>query len=343
MPNSNNQVELIKKIASQAWQQMSTISIPPSPENFLTWYAYYSNSNLDLKKEVDRLLESKTDFTPEVIRSLYKFTHQGQPNPDFFSEIHAETGEIITEISNGVRTTSNRNQLYQKHLGTLGENLKNVKNTNELQDVIHGLVNKSNKMESSSDSLHKLLKRASANIKKLEDRLEEVEKTANTDALTGIYNRYALEKKLSESCLALKSGTHFSLLMVDIDHFKQFNDTYGHRVGDVVLRSVAQTFAPQTPENAFSARYGGEEFVIILPDLKLTQALSVAEQLRETIARRKLRRESNGTTLGKITISLGVAEARAGDNGGSIVERADKALYRAKENGRNRVETEITE
>ncbi len=338
----DNTKNSVKKIAGQAWQHMTMASISPSPENFLVWYAYYSGFNIDLNKEIDRLLSTEENFTPEVNTSLYKLSHQGETDPALLSEIHAATGEIITEIIDGVRTTSINNQDYQKNLKNLDGDLKSIKNVQGLRDMMNGLVNGNQQIESSSNTLNDLLNKATFDIKQLETRLEEAERAANTDSLTGIYNRHAFEKKISDICHNMQPETPSSLIMIDIDHFKRFNDTYGHRVGDAVLRGVAQTFAPNIPENGFPARYGGEEFAVILPGIDLTEAMAVADKLRNTIARRELRRERDGAKMGKVTISLGVASVRSDDNAGSLVERADKALYKAKNNGRNQVESEVS-
>ncbi|HDS15619.1 MAG TPA: GGDEF domain-containing protein, partial [Proteobacteria bacterium] len=182
------------------------------------------------------------------------------------------------------------------------------------------------------------LDQATENIRQLETRLVEVEKKAGTDSLTGINNRHSFEKYLQEVCRSCKREERFVMIMFDIDHFKQFNDNYGHRVGDLVIRNVAQLVAAELPAKGFVARYGGEEFAVILKDQNLDAGLAVAEHLRQIVASRELRRGRDGSRLGQVTISLGVAAGQAGADPETVVERADAALYRAKGNGRNRVE-----
>jgi diguanylate cyclase len=137
----------------------------------------------------------------------------------------------------------------------------------------------------------------------------------------------------------------FSLLVCDIDHFKKFNDTHGHQTGDQVLRLVGSTIKASVSSKDLACRYGGEEFCVILPSTKVGRATDVANVIRQAVMGKELVKRSTGETLGRVTISIGVAELRAEDSVQSIIERADKCLYAAKDAGRNRVmsESEISE
>jgi len=123
--------------------------------------------------------------------------------------------------------------------------------------------------------------------------------------------------------------------MIDIDHFKRFNDIYGHQVGDEVLRAMGQTLKDVVKGQEMAARYGGEEFAVLLPEADLEQAKRVGENIRALIARKVVRRRSSGDLLGRITVSVGVAQFGHGDCAESLVERADRSLYVAKRQGRN--------
>jgi diguanylate cyclase len=131
-----------------------------------------------------------------------------------------------------------------------------------------------------------------------------------------------------------------SLLMTDIDHFKKFNDTYGHLTGDMVLRLVAQAMKRNVKGQDIAARYGGEEFAVILPNTPLRQALTVADHIRRGVAAKELIKRSTGENLGRVTISVGVAVLHNGETIQGLIERADACLYAAKRNGRNRVACE---
>ncbi|MEW9900754.1 diguanylate cyclase [Chitinivorax sp. PXF-14] len=160
---------------------------------------------------------------------------------------------------------------------------------------------------------------------------EELAKLARTDALTGIHNRIAAQERLKAERLRMKrSGTAYSVLFLDIDHFKNVNDTYGHEIGDLVLKHFAHLVQSSIREVDFLARFGGEEFLALLPDTGLEGALTMAEKIRQIIANAPF------PGVGSITVSIGVAVAgHADDKEDDVVNRADAALYRAKSGGRN--------
>lgn len=165
---------------------------------------------------------------------------------------------------------------------------------------------------------------------------QEYKKHASVDGLTGVHNRRRLDELLPRYLGRVDHGSGgLCLVMTDIDHFKSFNDTYGHGTGDEVLLKVAQVLETRSRPTDFVARYGGEEFTVVLPTTNSEQALMVAERLRSSVEQLKLT-QKDGTPLPTLTISLGIAQALPGESPQSLLERADKALYSAKKGGRNR-------
>ncbi len=136
---------------------------------------------------------------------------------------------------------------------------------------------------------------------------------------------------------ALQERDDLCLLLMDIDHFKKFNDTFGHQVGDEVLKVVARTLKEGVKGRDTPARYGGEEFAVILPQTSLKNAVVVAEQIRTTLASRKLQNRKTGADYGFVTLSIGVSKYRFGESLEALIQRADEALYLGKNRGRNRV------
>ena len=167
------------------------------------------------------------------------------------------------------------------------------------------------------------------------------ERDALTDTLTGIGNRKCFDQAIGQAITAaMETGDALSLIMADLDHFKKFNDTHGHQIGDQVLRLVGRTLVQCVKGQDTAARYGGEEFAIILPTTNILGGRAVAENIRGTVASKKVVRKDSGKALGEITLSLGVASYRPGEPIADLIRRADEALYIAKKDGRNRVNTE---
>lgn len=199
------------------------------------------------------------------------------------------------------------------------------------------LVDTHNREQAREQDWQKRLKRSRHRVRQLEDDIERMETMlaakghlVDTDALTGLANRRALEARMPDICNAQPGRV--SLLMVDIDHFKEINDRLGHGAGDRALRIVAEQLQAALRPGDFLARYGGEEFVAIL-EAGSEEAMLVAERLRERLERTRFRSQDQPV---RVTLSCGVATVQAGDTPGSVFDRADRALYQAKRAGRNR-------
>ncbi|MDX1295502.1 MAG: diguanylate cyclase [Sulfurimonadaceae bacterium] len=165
-----------------------------------------------------------------------------------------------------------------------------------------------------------------------------LEKLSITDKLTGLYNRIKTDSVLQMQIdMYARYKTPFSLLLIDLDHFKQVNDRYGHQVGDKVLHLLGEILHSEIRKTDIAGRWGGEEFMVILPATKLLGALDLAEKIRDTVQQRKYNRKH------KVTVSIGVTEIDESDTFNTVIKRADDALYQAKENGRNRVEHFVAE
>ena len=166
--------------------------------------------------------------------------------------------------------------------------------------------------------------------------LEQTRRMANTDGLTGLYNhRYLHERLKQEIERAERYERPLSVVMADLDHFKTFNDTYGHPHGDKVLIAIASTLRQLSRASDIVARYGGEEFTMILPETRAEEARALAERTRQCVAALDL--ANQGADAIAVTLSLGVASLQPGQTAETLIEAADTALYEAKRAGRNRV------
>jgi diguanylate cyclase len=177
----------------------------------------------------------------------------------------------------------------------------------------------------------------------MRNRMESVRMESLLDTLTGLANRRCFDERVEEAVReVVAEGGDLCILMGDVDHFKKFNDTWGHATGDQVLRLVAQCFKGNTKGRDTAARYGGEEFVVVLPQTSVDNAITIADQIRRSVESKKIVKRSTGETLGSITLSIGVAKYIPGEPIADTINRADACLYAAKRAGRNRVMSEWT-
>ena len=207
-----------------------------------------------------------------------------------------------------------------------------------MKTLLGAVVHDTQAMIAQNQRLEEQLGKSAVVMAELQSDLEKFQKEALTDGLTGLSNRKSFDaaiRRVSEETILAKST--FTLLMVDIDHFKSFNDNYGHQVGDQVLRLVARTLTDGVKGRDVAARYGGEEFAILLPDTGLQAGVVVGNSLRKAVATKDVVNRANGERLARITMSVGVAEFTGTEQVADLIERADAALYTAKHNGRNQV------
>jgi diguanylate cyclase len=204
--------------------------------------------------------------------------------------------------------------------------------------VVEGLVHAAKEMEQSNQQLEARLSASKQEIDELQTNLEAVRTESLTDPLTQLYNRKYFEDTLMQAIEeAHVKDEPLSLMMTDIDHFKAFNDNFGHLTGDQVLRLVALSVKQNVKGQDIASRYGGEEFAVVLPNTVLRSAITVGDHIRRAVMTKELMKRSTGEHLGRVTVSIGVATLRKGDTAGSLIERTDACLYAAKRHGRNRV------
>jgi diguanylate cyclase len=227
---------------------------------------------------------------------------------------------------------------YSASLSNVTNELIGAKDRDGLRQIVESLVATANEMKQNNEALEQRLTASKEEINQLQEHLAVVRTESLTDPLTGLANRKHFDERLAGSIEeANERSEALSLVMVDIDHFKAFNDTWGHLTGDQVLRLVAMSLKQNVKGQDTAARYGGEEFGVILPNTVLRAALTVADHVRRAVMSKELMKRSTGQNLGRVTISLGVATMHKGDTVQTLIARADACLYAAKRNGRNRV------
>ena len=330
-----------KALAEAALAGMIAREVPPTAANYAVWYVYATGAVPELNRTIDILISNKQEFTPQLNAELYTRFCDNARHLNLVQETSDRLQDAVDQVQRYVKTASGDTTAFGKALDQVSNELDGGATADEMQAMISSLMAETQRMSARNRALEERLTQSSGEIVELRQSLEVVRREALTDALTGIPNRKFFETRLREAARdAMENGDAMSLLIADIDHFKRFNDTYGHQLGDQVLRLVARTLSDSVKGRDTPARYGGEEFAIVLPQTRLQDALVVADQIRRTIMRRNIVRRNTGDNYGTITLSIGVSTYRPGEQLLETIRRADAALYQAKRDGRNRVVSE---
>ncbi|HZT86990.1 MAG TPA: diguanylate cyclase [Stellaceae bacterium] len=327
-------------IARAALAGMSRCGVAPDPRNYAVWYAHCSKRRPDLSHAIERLTASGQKLTPAQNDDLYIRFLAGAPDAAELEAASDRLNATLQQVLGTIDDSRTATRDYGRTLATCSDRLEDGDSAG-LRAAVARLATETRVMSERARALEEQLTVSRNEVQELRENLVNVQREALTDGLTEIANRKSFEMRLRHAmAAAMENGDQLSLLLLDIDKFKNFNDRYGHAVGDQVLRLVARSLTECVKGRDTAARYGGEEFAIILPNTNLAGAVSVAEEIRRLIMRRRIVRVSGGDVLGTITLSTGAATYRPGEPPDDFVQRADRALYLAKASGRNCVRDE---
>ena len=320
---------------------MNECEITPTPDNFELFYNYASGSNSEVGKVIDTYISERRPFTHSVLDELRRRSLHSARAIEAIdtasTNAMATLSAVLEKIEAAGRDAGDYGRTLSRASGELGAD----QSPEELKKFVDTLIAATQAMEERAVTLESELQRSSNEVNALKTQLEDVRKESLTDGLTSVSNRKAFDQEIAAALEeARRTGKPVSLVMCDIDHFKKFNDTWGHQTGDQVLKLVANCLSENVKGRDMVARFGGEEFVIVLRQTSLDDATLLAEQIRGYVQSKHLVKKSSGDVLGLLTVSMGVASSADFDSAASLIQRADVCLYRAKNTGRNRVVNE---
>jgi diguanylate cyclase len=323
-------------VAERAMRSMVEQRIPPTPNNFAVWFHYFAGSHDDLRNAVDLLIDHNRPFdlqTSQHLFETYVAPRSGAAVSETSERLHSLMGTAKEFLATAIADNHSQMQAFSEvaDQGKAGVDPKTL---------VAQLMNELARAATRATRLEAGFAEKTRELDVIRDSLSKSEERARTDTLTGLANRRALDEFLRKAQTTADWGEPLSVLMLDIDRFKTFNDNFGHGVGDQVLRLMANVLREKVRELDLPARYGGEELIAVLPDADLAVCAEIAEHIRRSIAECTITRRSTGEVLPGITVSIGVAQYRTGEAIADFLERCDRALYLAKGGGRNRVVTE---
>jgi diguanylate cyclase len=338
MTEKSDEYDRTLAFAEIALGQIKALRQPAYPRNYEVWYAYATGYNPSLNQTINETISRNGTLTPAEIDQIYETYLSPARLTDRLDNVGGQIVDEIEQVMSMIDAAVGSATQYTESLAHATQDLGTAKDRDGLRTIVETLVRATRDMEENNSRLENSLKASKQEINQLQVNLETVRNESLTDPLTSLANRkyfdQALERFMAQSAA---SGEPMALLLIDIDHFKAFNDTFGHLTGDQVLRLVAIALKQNVKGQDVAARYGGEEFAILLPGTTLRAALTVADHVRRAVMTKELMKRSTGEHLGRVTVSVGVAVLRKGENAQSVIERADNCLYAAKRCGRNRV------
>ena len=321
--------------------QIKALRQAATPRNYEIWYAYATGYQPSLNQKINETLQQSGALSDADLEQIYEAylspTRLTERIDKVGNQVMGEIEQVMAMIDAAAGSASS----YTESLADMTEKLGNSKDREGLRTIVESLVQTAKEMEVSNHKLEERLNASKQEIDELQINLEAVRTESLTDPLTQLANRKFFDNTLEQAIADARANNEpVSLLMTDIDHFKNFNDSFGHLTGDQVLRLVAMSVKQNVKGQDTAARYGGEEFAIVLPNTVLRSEITVADHIRRAVMTKELMKRSTGEHLGRVTISIGVATWHKNDTAQTLIERTDTCLYAAKRHGRNRVMSE---
>ncbi|MCP4127296.1 MAG: GGDEF domain-containing protein [Gammaproteobacteria bacterium] len=320
---------------------LTKYTVPPNPAYYAIAYEYTAERSAALNAEVDGEITNTGQVDGYFLSDLfgrYFIQDQAEEIDGYIANLH----EVFLNALQGVNNASDEVTEFGKILEAQRGRLESNPGIEGVKSIATTLMDATEQALANNQQLRSHLQDTESETSTMREELGRLRMEAVTDGLTGLYNRRELNNRLDELLdRGAGSDKPLSLLMLDIDHFKKVNDNFGHQIGDEVIRRVAKAVQEHAGGDGFAARYGGEEFALVMPETDINQAVEIGAAINEAVNKMVLVRRKTKQRLPPISISVGAASHKNGEDQDDLIGRADRALYYAKNNGRNQVVSDL--
>tara|TARA_Y100000310_G_C20658246_1_gene803184 strand:- start:877 stop:1926 length:1050 start_codon:yes stop_codon:yes gene_type:complete len=326
----------------QAIPLMVKYKMPITPLNYAIWYAYVSNKTPELNDALDKIINEFKTCSHEHAKALFNQFLSSDDLALFYQlsgGFNDVVGKVHQDINEAINYSTEFNQTLQEcHLKLKNADISQETGFDDVLDCVERLSDESATLQSRAQDFQNQLAQAYAEITDLKQELIRSKDKAQRDPLTGLLNRGKFDEDIKRFCKNNELAQVSVLTMIDIDHFKSFNDNFGHQKGDQVLRAVSAKLLKHVSSIGQVYRYGGEEFCFTAQFASISDMTNFTQLLRQTIAKLQIKKPNSDKVLSQVTASFGIAIKAKNSNPEQLIAKADKALYLAKEHGRNRIE-----
>jgi diguanylate cyclase len=324
------------EIGERALELIKRHNLSASPSSYAVWYAYVSCNSPALARSIDGIIANKGNVSDGDIDAVRRRHLSDLDTAARLTVVGEKLGDEVEQIVGMIEASIGIYGDAEQDLTDASRKLAVAIDRDTLRSIVEAVLLASNDVQQENAKLGHRLKQSHEQIFELQEHLTAIRTQALTDPLTGLANRRHFDERLADALVeAERDASALSLLIADVDHFKTFNDTHGHLLGDQVLRLVASVLTQNTKGQDLVSRYAGDEFAVILPNTNLREAITVAENFRKAITSREIIKRATGEHLGRVTLSIGIAQRHTGETAQALIEAADTCLYAAKKAGRN--------
>ncbi len=330
--------EAVRSLAKVALDAAHQHHLPPTPTVFEVFFEYAADPNCPVRASVDSLTGTADSLNMATIERIYEEHLSNRGPGQEVMQIGTRLDTQLGQIAELVETRIGQDQDFIGKLDQAGKGFSLFARSRDMGEQIRNLAEESRAHVARTTLFSNELERSRREIEALRKELADLQNSVNLDHLTGIANRRRLDEVLAAEVKAAQAGRGpLCLAIADLDKFKGINDTFGHTVGDAILRQFAQLLRQNVKGQDTPARFGGEEFAVVFPTTALLGARHISEQIRQKLYAKAFVLSTSRQPIGHVSVSIGVTQLRPDDTVDTLIDRADKLLYKAKEGGRNQV------